>query len=163
MEVERGADADEHAARQPRAHRGHPLLLLRDADPDPHDLGAGPLDVGDDVDRLGLRERAERRCVAADDLQARVAEPQVAGELHERAVVAAAVQVHAPAGARCPLAGAIHQVGAVHAVVDLVAECLERPHQRLAVGNDEVGAENGRAQLGIVLAAITRCVADAQT
>ena len=86
-----------------------------------------------DVLLLGVRERAERRRVAADDLQARVAQPQRARELGERALVAAAVEVHALAGLRGARAGAVHQLRAVDAVAEPVAERAQRPHQRLAV------------------------------
>ena len=60
-------------------------------------------------------QRAVRRAVAADDLQARVAAAQVERELDERALVAAAVEEHPRAGAGGALAGARHQLGAVHA------------------------------------------------
>src|SRR3712207_5658825 len=45
VEVERGADADEDRRVEPRAHPGHPLLLLGHADADPHDLRAGRVDL----------------------------------------------------------------------------------------------------------------------
>ena len=93
-------------ASQPVAHPRHPLLLLGHADPDPHDVGAGALDVGRDGLLLGVGELAERRRVAADDLQPGMAQPQVARELDERALVAAAVEVHAPARSRAARAQA---------------------------------------------------------
>ena len=54
--------------------------------------------LGGDGVLLGVGQRAERRRVAADDLQARVAQAQLARELRERALVAAAVEVEALAG-----------------------------------------------------------------
>ena len=64
---------------------------------------------------LGRGQRAERRAVAADDLQAGVAQAQVARELGQRAVVAAAVEVEALPGRGGAGAGPVHQLGAVDA------------------------------------------------
>ena len=81
------------------AHPRHPLLLLGHADPDPHDVGAAAVDVARDGVLLGVASASRNgRRVAADDLQARVAQAQRAGELGERALVAAAVEVHPLAG-----------------------------------------------------------------
>ena len=49
------------------------------------------------------------------------------------------------AGAR-----ALHQVGAVDAAEEIVAERIERPDERLAVGHREARPEHRLAQLGIV-------------
>src|SRR3954469_21363132 len=59
MEVEGGADADQDRRSQARAHAGHPLLLLRDADADPDDVRAGGVDSGRDGLVLGVGELAE--------------------------------------------------------------------------------------------------------
>ena len=131
--------------------------------PDPDDVRAGAVDLGGDrVLLLGVGELAERRRVAADDLQARVAQAQVERELDQRALVAAAVEVHAHAGRGGALAGPLHQVGPVDAVGEVVAERVHRPHERLAVGDGEVGAEDGVAQLRVLLQAITVCTAATQ-
>src|SRR5215210_6904577 len=53
MEVERGAHADEHGCVQPFPHASHPLLLLRHADADPHDIRAGAVDLADHGVLLG--------------------------------------------------------------------------------------------------------------
>ena len=55
---------------------------------------------------LGVGQRTERRAVAADDPQARMAQAERARELGERAVVAAAVEVHALPGLRAARAQA---------------------------------------------------------
>ena len=101
---------------------------------------------------LGVGQRAERRRVAADDLQPGMAQPQHARELRERALVAAAVEVEALAGARGAGAGAVHQLRAVDAVLERVAERAQRPHERLAVRHREVGAQHGGAQRRVLLA-----------
>ena len=47
VEVEGGADRADHRHVELLAHPRHPLLLARDADADPDDVGAAALDVGD--------------------------------------------------------------------------------------------------------------------
>src|SRR5918999_723012 len=92
VEVDRGADAAHHRHLEAVAHAGHPLLLLRHADPDPQHIGARLVDLRDEGALLLLGERAERRRIAAHDLDARVALAQGEGELDQGALVAAAVQ-----------------------------------------------------------------------
>ena len=151
VEVERGADADEHGRVDAVAQRGHPLLLLGHADADPHDVGLGVVDLGDDGVDLLVAERAERRRVAADDLQAVEAPAQVERELDERALVAAAVEEHPRTGEGAALAELRHQVRAVDAVGEVVAERVHRPDDGLAVGDDERGVADRGAQLRVVL------------
>src|SRR3954454_23251699 len=76
VEVERGADAREDRGVETVAHVGHPLLLLRLACADPHDVRARRGDARGDVVLLGLGQWAERRRPAADDAQAGVAAQQ---------------------------------------------------------------------------------------
>src|SRR4051794_11846033 len=57
VEVEGGADAHEDRRLQAPAHRGHPLLLLGDADADPDDVCARAVDLGHDGVLLDLRQR----------------------------------------------------------------------------------------------------------
>src|SRR5215217_4970245 len=97
VDVERRPHADQDLRRQPGAHACHPLLLLRDADPDPHDFGARAVDVGGHGGVLLGRQLAERGSVAADDPQPRIPQPQVPRELGQNARRAPAVQVHLPA------------------------------------------------------------------
>jgi hypothetical protein len=152
VEVEGGADAHQHRRVEAAAHGGHPLLLLGDADADPHDVGARAIDLVRDVLLLARRKRAEGRSMAADDLQPGVARAQVVGELHERALVAPAVEEHARAGRRRALAGPGHQLGPIDAILQVGAEGVHGPHERLAVGHGEVAAHDRPAQL-VVLAA----------
>ncbi len=49
------------------------------------------------------------------------------------------------------LAEAEHQIGAVDARGARMAERLQRPHERLAVGHGERGAEHGRTRLRVLL------------
>jgi hypothetical protein len=152
VEVERGADTDEHRRFQTIPHRGHPLLLLGHADPDPDDVGLGLVDLLDDRALLLVGERAVGRGVAADDLHARVLAAQVQCELDERALVAPAVEEDPRAGEGRALAVALHQLGSVDARGEVVAERVHRPDQRLAVRNRQVGVHDGIAQLGVLLA-----------
>ena len=151
VEVERGADADQHAARSRAVIRaihfscfGTPMPTHTISAPERWMSAA----TASSSSRVSV---AERRRVAADDLQPGMAQPQVARELDERALAATAVEVHAAAGRAGARAGAVHQVGPVYAVGRSVAEQVQRPDQRLAVGHREVGAEHRGAQLGIVL------------
>ena len=95
MEVERGADADEHgASRRSRISRIQ-ISCLGWPMPTHTTSALGAVDVLDDPVLLVVGQRAEGRRVAADDLQAGEAAAQAQRELDERALVAAAVQVHA--------------------------------------------------------------------
>ena len=64
----------------------HPPFLLGRAEPDPHDLRAGVVDLADDVGVFLRGQRPERRRVGSDDLQTREALRQVAPELIEHLV-----------------------------------------------------------------------------
>ncbi len=48
VEVERGADPDQHGRLELRAQHRHPLLLLGHADADPHHVGLGLVDLRGD-------------------------------------------------------------------------------------------------------------------
>src|SRR3954454_11198406 len=151
VEVERGADAHEDGRIEAPAHRGHPLLLLRHADPDPHDVRAGAVDLVRDRVELGVVEVAERRRAAADDPEAGELPAEVQRELDQGALVAPAVEED-PSALLCrALAVAQHEVGAVDAVGQRAAERAQRPDERLAVGDDEAGAEHGVHRLGGLL------------
>src|SRR4051794_35133377 len=122
MEVERGADADEHGRIEPRAHARHPLLLLGRADPYPYDVGPRSVYILSDPGVVGGVELAEGRRVAADDPQPRERLAQVQRELGERALIASAVEVEAGTAAGGSLGRVPHQVGPVDAVGQPVAE-----------------------------------------
>ena len=77
---------------------------------------------------------------------------KVERELHERALVAAAVEPDAVAALGAAVVVAEHQLGAVDAVVEVPAEHVRRPDDRHAVGQDERGAPERLAHLGIVVA-----------
>src|SRR5205085_78870 len=113
----------------------HPLLLLGLAGADPDDVGTRAVDVRGDPGLLVGRQRAVRGRIAADDAQPGVAAAQRERQLDERALVAPAVEVHARTGPRRALAVLGHEVGAVDARSVGVAKRLERPDQRLAVGD----------------------------
>ena len=151
MEVERRADADQHGRVEVRAQRRHPLLLLGDADADPHDIGPRIVDLGDDRGLLLFGERAVRWRVAADDPDPGVTLAEIQCELYERSLVAAAVQVETLAGRRGSGARTSHQLWAVYAVRERMTERVERPHERLAVGHVQRGAEQRRPELGVLL------------
>ena len=150
VEVEGGADADEHGRLEAGAHGVHPLLLQRHAEADPDDVGVRGVELGGDLGGLLLGQLAERRVADAGDLEARVAGRQLVAQALER-LRAAAVEEEALAGLGGALAGALHQVGAVDAAREVVAEQVHRPHERLAVGDGEVGGEDGLAQLQVLL------------
>src|SRR4051794_17549605 len=84
VEVEGGADADEHGRLEARAHGEHELLLERDAEADPDDVGLGGVELGGD--RVGLVgiEVAERARPGADDAQAGIAPRQLLAQGLER-------------------------------------------------------------------------------
>src|SRR3954452_16088155 len=151
VEVERCADSYEDGSIEAPAHRGHPLLLLRHADPDPHDVGAGAVDLVGDRVELGVVEVAERRRAAADDPEAGELPAEVQRELDQGALVAPAVEEDPGPLLRRALAVAQHEVGAVDAVRQRAAERAQRPDERLAVGDDEAGAEHGVHRLGVLL------------
>jgi hypothetical protein len=111
VEVEGGADADEHGSVELRADGGHPLSCLGTPMPDPDDVGARAVDLGQDRVLLLVVELAERRRVAPDDLHPGVAAAQVERELHERALVASPVQEHLRLGGDGALAVARHHSG----------------------------------------------------
>ena len=71
----------------------------------------------------------------------------------ERLGGATPVQVHRGAGPCRPRAVVGHQVRAVHARRAGVPERVQRPHQRLAVGHGQRGAEHRRERLGLLLRA----------
>ena len=81
-----------------------------------------------------LGHRPERRRVAADDVDARVAPAQVERELDERALVAPAVEPDAVAALGAAVAVAEHQLRAVDAVRQVRAEHVRRPDDRHPVG-----------------------------
>ena len=100
---------------------------------------------------LLIGEGPVRGRVAADDLHAGVALAQVQGELDERALVAAAVQVQALAGVGAARTRACHQLRTVDPGLEGVPERAHRPHQGLAVGNVDRGVQQRLAQGGIFL------------
>src|SRR3954447_603625 len=148
VEVEGGADADEHRRLETVAHGKHELLLQRDAEADPDHVRLGGVELGGD--RVGLLERelAERPGPGADDPQPGIAPRQRFAQRLERRL-AAAIEEERLARAGGALARLLHQVGAVDAAREVVAEQVHGPHERLTVGDGEVRGEYGAAQLRV--------------
>ena len=95
--------------------------------------------------------------------QARVAQPQRAGELHQRALVAAAVEVEAQPGASGPRAGAVHQLGAVDAVGQRVPERRSAHTSGWPSGTVKSASKTAARSSGSSWLAITVCTAATQT
>ncbi len=150
VEVERRADADQHRRLEQRAHLRHPLLLLGHPDSDPHDVGPRMVDLLGDRVPLLRGQRAVRGRVAADDLDPGIALAEVERQLHQRALVAAAVQVEPLTVVGGGGTGLGHQLGSVDAVAERVPERVQRPHQRLTVGDVERGGVQRVSQLAIL-------------
>ena len=82
-------------------------------------------------------------------------------ELHERALVAAAVEPDAVAALGAALAVAEHQLGAVDAVVEVLAEQVGRPDERHAVGRRRASRRAApRSISGSSWATISACTGD---
>src|SRR3954469_6394274 len=141
VEVERGADSAHDRHLEALANVRHPLLLLRDADADPEHVRLRLVDLLDQRVLFLLGERAEGGCVAADDLDAVVALAQAQGELHEVALVAAAVEPDLVPLGRTALAVAAHELGAVDAVRKVLAEHVGRPDKWHAIRHDQARPE----------------------
>ena len=95
---------------------------------------------------------AEGRRVAADDLDAGVAPAQDQRELHERALVAAAVEPDAVAALGAAVVVAQHQLGAVDAVVAARSPSRLAAHTSgMPSGTHQRGAAERRAHLGVVV------------
>ena len=128
---------------------GHPALLLRTAEPHEQHARARFLDRGDDplVDRG--RRLAVRRTVRERDREAGAARREALGERrhHGRG---AAVEADRHAAPRGLLAHERHQRRAVHARGVARAERAQRPHERHAVGGDELGVVHERAERRVV-------------
>ena len=90
---ERRANLDEDWSVEAATHGGHPLLLLGDADVDPHDVRAAGVDLAEDRGLLFVRQRPVGGRVAADDAHAGVAVAEVERQLHQRALRLAGPQV----------------------------------------------------------------------
>ena len=133
MEIERSAHADEHRRLELVTHLRHPLLLLRHADPDPHDVRTRAVDLLDDRRPLVVVELAVGRRIATHDPYARITPAQVQRQLDERPLVMSAIEVDALTGRRRVGAGAQHQLGTVDPSAEVVAERVDGPHERLAV------------------------------
>ena len=104
VEVERGADADEHGRVEAVAHRAPSTSPAWARRCRPRRRPRCERFISATIaSSSSLGEVAEGRRVAADDLHAGEAVAQVQRELDERALVAAAVEVHARAG-RAPRA-----------------------------------------------------------
>jgi len=147
-EVERGTDGDE---------RGFELVpvvvdevvLLRRAEADPHDVGAARLHALDELLRLVVGQRTERRRLDADDLDAGCELAQAFGHTLDH-LRRAAVEVVAQAGGDAGSSGLDEDVAAARAVlrVDGEAEATGEPRQGHAVGEVEVTAVD---DCGVVL------------
>src|SRR5215213_9426085 len=152
VEVEGGAHGTHHGHVEAAAHARHPLLLLGHADAHPQHVRPGFVDLGHESVLLRGRHRPEGRGIAADDVDARVALAQVKRELHERPLVAPAVEPDAVGALGAAVVVAEHQLGAVHAVLEVPAEQVRGPDHRHAVGQHERGAPERLTHLRIVVA-----------
>ena len=161
MEVERGADADQHRRLKPGPHPLHPELLPRLAGADPDDLRAGTVDLlnrpeillGSRFAKRRRRARADMRWrVSADDLETREARPQRERQSDERGLAAPSIEVHPGTASRRPLTAGKHQVGTIDPRADLaVAIQAKCPDERLAVRHDERSPQNRAADRAVVL------------
>src|SRR5947209_8359897 len=95
VKIERRADPDEHRRAQLRPHAGHPLLLLGHAYSRPHDISPRVVDLLDHGGLLFRGEGTVRRGVTADDPHAGETPAEIEGKLHQRALIASAVEVEA--------------------------------------------------------------------
>src|SRR4051794_34222455 len=150
VEVEGGADTDQHRRYEALAHGEHELLLEGDAEADPDHVGRRGVELAGDRVGLVAAQLAEGTRAGADDAQARVAPRELGAQRLERRL-AAAVQEEGLAGAGGAPARLLHQVGAVDAAREVLAEQVHGPYERLAVGDREVGGEHRPAQLGVLL------------
>src|ERR687895_1252754 len=149
VEVERRAHAAHHRHLEAVAHAGHPHLLLRHADPDPQHVRARLVDLRDERALLLLGEGTEWGRVAADDLDARMALAHGQGELDERALVPTPVEPDPVPALRAAVVVAEHQLGAVNAVAQLLAQQVRGPYERHAVGHHERRAAQRVEHLGV--------------
>src|SRR5215216_3115527 len=134
VEIERGAHPAHHRHLEPISEARHPLLLLRYADADPEHVRMRPVDLLDERALLGRGQLPERRREPAHDADARVLAAQAERELGERALVAPAVEPDAVAPLCAARAVAAHQLRAVDAVREPLAEQVGRPDNRHPVG-----------------------------
>lgn len=72
MEIECRTDADQNTAFETGVVFEHPDFLLRAAEADPNDIGAGGIDTGDALLRLVRRQGTERRAFSAGNVEPRV-------------------------------------------------------------------------------------------
>src|SRR3954468_2869267 len=98
VEVEGGADADQHGRHEAVAHGEHELLLERDAEADPDHVGRRGVELAGDRIGLVAGQLAEGTGAGADDAQPRVAPRELGAQRLERRF-AAAVQEEGLAGA----------------------------------------------------------------
>src|SRR3954447_9184137 len=103
VEVEGGADTDQHRRYEAVAHREHELLLERDAEADPDHVGRRGVELAGDRVGLVAGQLAGGTGAGADDAQARVAPRKLLAQRPERRL-AAAVKEEGLAGAGRALA-----------------------------------------------------------
>src|SRR4051794_9839137 len=151
VEVEGGADSTHDRHLEALADVRHPLLLLRHADADPEHVRLRLVDLLDQRVLFLGGQRTEGWGVAADDLDALVALAQPQRELHEVALVAAAVEPDAVALGCAALRVAAHELGAVDAVGKVLAKAVRGPDQRHAVRHGQRGPEQRLAHLLVAL------------
>ena len=151
MEVERGAHADEDGCGQANPMLGHPPLLLRRAQPDPHHVGVGCVDDPDHRFAFLRRQGPERRCVAADYLKAGKAGLQSLDQQLGHAGAAPVEEVAVP-GRHRPLAERQQQIGAIDPLDERKAFEPAQPHQRHPVRSHHSGRVMDAAKPGVPLA-----------
>lgn len=144
VKIEGGADADEEAGVEGCGVRGHEAFLLRRAQSDPKDIGAGAGDIGLQRGEFVGVERTERRRERAGDREAGEASGEFFGQRGGDAG-GAAVEVVAEAEGAAGVADGEEQVGAV----DALDPGRTKPHERHAVGRAEIGAVENIAEGGI--------------
>ena len=149
VEIERGADADEHGI-EPVGVSGHPPFLLGGGEPDPHDVGAGGVDLVDDGGVLIGGQRPERWRVHSHDVEAGVPLDEAVAQQLGGALLAA-VEVEAVPVLRGAFTQRQHQVGAITPLHPAEPDPVRRPDHGHAVGDHHAGAVVDVEEFGIGL------------
>ena len=132
MEIKRRADPDQQPGVECLPVFRHEALLLRCAQSDPDDVGAGAGHVGAEGGGLVGVERAVGRRVGADDFESGKARAEFFAQQFRHARCAT-VEIMLQPGGAAGVAYGEHEVGTIHAPDTARGE----PNQRHAVGRGE--------------------------